>query len=291
MPNTGGLSPGTTILEVTGTKSNDSILISDNGTGAAGNIFVSVAGGQDYMSTGAVSEVAVATGTGNDRVTYEPDGDLQANVNELVFVGSNKKGGGSFQFTVNVTGRVLDGASLGIVGLPDPRKTTSMSVNDTGEVDGSLTAILSTLGGMKSAGGGPEVYNFRSTATIGPDGLVLAGLRGSTRNDVASVSYSGTNDGELDISEQGNGGNYQLSADVYMVPGSTGTVGSMNRPSSIIASGKKDNLQFTIQDGNVPSSVVDLNIFALIQSKSKNDKIKKTANVQSITPGTVTIVS
>jgi hypothetical protein len=76
-----------------------------------------------------------------------------------------------------------------------------------------------------------------------------------------------------------------------MVPGSTGTVGSTNRPSSVTASGKTDTLRFTIQDGTVPSTVVDLNIFAVIQSKSKKDKVTKTSNVQSLTPGTVTVVS
>src|SRR5262249_21788191 len=76
-PNTSTLFPGTTILELTGTKKNDSITITDDGTGAAGNIFISVAGGQDFMSAGTVSEIAVPTGTGSDRVTYELDGDLR----------------------------------------------------------------------------------------------------------------------------------------------------------------------------------------------------------------------
>ena len=68
---------GTTELLITGTKKNDGITISDNGTGTAGNIFVSLSDGQDFMSTGAVTEIAVQTGTGNDKVTYELDGNLQ----------------------------------------------------------------------------------------------------------------------------------------------------------------------------------------------------------------------
>ena len=141
-PSTIGV-PGSTLLLITGTKNNDSISINDNGTGTAGNIFVSLGDGRDYMSTGAVSEIAVATGKGNDRVTYELDGNLQPNVQELVFVGSNvKRGGGSVQFTVNIVGKVLDGASLGIIGVPDAKKTTTMTVNDSGEIDGSLTAGL-----------------------------------------------------------------------------------------------------------------------------------------------------
>jgi hypothetical protein len=129
------------------------------------------------------------------------------------------------------------------------------------------------------------------TAAIGPNGNLLAGLRGSSKRDIANVTYSGTNNGELDINEFGNGGNDQLSADVFMIPGSTGTVGSAMNHSTITASGKQDNLQFTIQDGNIPSSIVDVDIYAVIQSKSKKDKIVRTGNVQSFTQGSVTEVS
>ena len=80
------LTAGTTELLITGTKKNDSISISDNGTGTAGNIFVSLGTGQDYMSTGAVTEISVPTGTGKDHVTYELDGNLQTPNQELVFV-------------------------------------------------------------------------------------------------------------------------------------------------------------------------------------------------------------
>ena len=92
MPST--LHPGTTELFITGTKKNDVISIGDNGTGTAGNIFVSLSGGRTYMSTGAVTEVGVQTGAGSDRVTYELDGNLQASNQELVFIGSGLKTGG-----------------------------------------------------------------------------------------------------------------------------------------------------------------------------------------------------
>ena len=75
IPNT--LVSGTSELLITGTKKNDGITINDNGTGTAGNMFVSLSDGRDFMSTGAVTEVAVSTGTGNDHVTYELDGNLQ----------------------------------------------------------------------------------------------------------------------------------------------------------------------------------------------------------------------
>ena len=289
MPNTGGLFPGTTVLLISGTKKNDSVSISDNGTGKAGNIFVSLGDGRDYMSTGAVSEIGVQTDTGTDRVTYELNGNLQSNVNELVFVGSNaKRGGGSVQFTVNIVGKVLDGASLGIVGVPDARKTTTMNVNDSGEVDGNLTAVLSTLG-PKSPSGGPEVYHFSSSATIGPGGSLVTGLLGSRRNDIASVSYSGTNNGELDVNMFGNGGNDQLGADVFMLPGSVGAVGSAAKHSVLQTSGRKDRIFFAIHRG--ADTTTTTNVFAEIIGTSKKDTSMHTANVTAKTKGTDTIVS
>jgi hypothetical protein len=281
--------PGTTMLLITGTNKNDSISISDNGTGKTGNIFVSLSDGRDYVSTGAVSEIGVATGKGNDRVTYELDGNLQPDVQELVFVGSNaKQGGGSVEFTVNIVGKVLDGASLGIIGFPDPKKTTTMTVNDSGEIDGSLTAVLAPLE-PKSPSGGPEVYNFSSTATIAPDGDLTTGFKGSHKNDIGNVSYSGTNDGEFDVIELGNGGNDQLGADVYMIPGSTGTVGSSSQPSVLQTSGKKDELRFTIHWGT--DSTTATGIFAKVIDTSKKDTSTHTANVTAKTKGSDTIVS
>jgi hypothetical protein len=164
------------------------------------------------------------------------------------------------------------------------------SVHDSGEVDGSPSAGIPDLS-SKSHGGGTEVDHFTSTAAIGPKGNISPGLTGLPKNDVATVSYSGTNNDEFVITAIGDGGNDNLSADVSMFPGSTGTVGTMNSPASIMASGKNDSLQFTIQDGNVPPTVADLNLFAVVQSRSRKDTIKKTTDLQSITPASVTVIS
>jgi len=226
MPN----SPTTTTLTITGTKKNDNIAIIDNGTGTAGNIDVSYSGAVvgAYMSKGAVAQIFVATGAGNDQVTYELDGNLQPGVNEAIVVGSNlKKAGGSIQFT--------------------------------------------------------------STATIGPDGDISTGLIGSKRNDSASVSYKGTNNGELDITEIGNGGNDQLEADVTMVAGSSGTVGQGMFPSYLRASGKKDRLTFTIARGSDFTSTNG--IYAQIFDTSKKDVSLHTPNVTAYTKGMDTILS
>jgi hypothetical protein len=164
-----------------------------------------------------------------------------------------------------------------------------MIVNDPGEIDGFLGTGITYPGTNPAAAGGPEVFQFTSTAAIGPDGQISTGLNGSKRNDSASVSYKGTNNGELDITEIGNGGNDQFEADVTMVAGSTGTVGQGMFPSYLRTSGKKDRLTFTIARGNDLTSTNG--IYAQIFDTSKKDVSLHTANVTAFTKGMDTILS
>lgn len=77
------------------------------------------------------------TGKGTDHVTYELDGNLQPNTSQFVEVGSAKRGGGPVMITVNVVGKVLDQASLVALAFPKFNKKTTMTVNDSGEIDGT----------------------------------------------------------------------------------------------------------------------------------------------------------
>jgi hypothetical protein len=281
------LVPGTMTLVITGTKKNDSISISDNGTEAPGNIFVSANGANDYMSVGAISEVAVETGPGKDHVAYELDGNLQSTYEELVLAGSDlKKGGGSLQLTVNIVGKVLTGSTLAVLEESDPSKPTTMTVNDSGDVDGFLETAMRTLKNP-SASKGSETYSFHSTAAIGTSGEIASYLVGSSRKDVGSISYSGTNNGEVQIGETGNGGGDQLEADVFMAPGSTGTVGSSALHSKLKGTGK-DKLRFTIDRGT--DSTSKTGIYADVVGTSKKDATVRTANVASMTKGSDMIV-
>ena len=279
---------GTSELLITGTKKNDGITINDNGTGTAGNMFVSLSDGRDFMSTGAVTGVDVITGTGSDHVTYELDGNLLTSNQELVFVGSGvKKGGGTLQLTVNIAGSLLDSSSLSVIGIPDPKKPTTMTVNESGEIDGSLTAGISTLGANHFKPG-PVKLSLQSTGTIGTSGTLDTGAVGGKKNDVAKIAYSGTNNGQIDVFELGNGGSDNLSADIFMIPGSTGSVGAGNNRSIVEGSGK-DQLSFTVEQGT--DTTTTSNIFAQIIGKSKKDKVTHTANVIVNTKGKVTLAT
>lgn len=277
---------GTSELVIMGTKKNDGITINDNGTGTAGNIFVSLSDGRDFMSTGAVTGIEVITGTGSDQVTYELDGNLQTPNQELVFVGSGvKKGGGALQFTVNIVGAINDGSNLVVLAEPDAKKLTTMSVNDSGAIDGSLSTGISTFGETKLKPG-PENFNLQSTGTIGPNGILDTGSIGGSHNDVAKISYSGTNNGAIELFEFGDGGRDTLSADVFMVPGSTGTVGTSKNEAEVEGSGK-DNLSFTVEEGT--DTTTTTNIFAEVIGKTKKDRVIHTANVLVKTKGSVTL--
>ena len=188
---------------------------------------------------------------------------------------------------VNIVGKILDGTNLVVLAEPDPRKPTAMTVNETGEVDGTLTAGISPLSGSKVKFG-PESYKFQSTATIGPSGVLNVGMFGGTHNDVANVTYSGTNDGEFALDLIGAGGSDQLSADVFMIPGSTGTVGTPTNNAIVKGSGK-DRLRFTIEQGTDTTSTT--NVFAQAIGTTRKDKIVHTANVSVKTKGAVSLVS
>ena len=130
--------------------------------------------------------------------------------------------------------------------------------------------------------------SLQSTGTIGPNGIFDAGAIGGKKNDVAKITYSGTNNGEIDVFELGNGGSDNLSADIFMIPGSTGSVGKSNNQSTVEGSGK-DQLSFTVEQGN--DTTTTSNIFAQIIGKSKKDKVTHTANVIVNTKGKVTLAT
>src|SRR5262249_3949529 len=158
------------------------------------------------------------------------------------------------------------------LGITDPTKPTIMNVNDSGDVDGTLAAILGTSLGSPSSNhkAGPATYNFQSTGDIGTDGRLTGGAAGGTSNDNVSVSYSGTNNGEIDVDGIGNGGNDQINIDVAMLSGSTGNVGASTNDKSQVSGGTGKNvLRFTIERGTDTTSTTG--IFAELNSTSKKD--------------------
>jgi hypothetical protein len=287
IPNTPN--PGQTELLITGTKKNDGIVIKDDGTNDPGNISVSLSNGTDFTSVNAINSIEVAAGTGKDNVLYELDGDLEPNLERDVLVGSGaKNGGGTVQFTVNIVGKILARSDLLILGTADQTKTTTMTLNDSGLIDGELTAGILAASNGKSSKAGPERLFFSSTAEIDAAGQLTAGLLGTKKNDTADVEYSGKNNGEIDINEMGNGGSDQLTANIDMSAVSNGTVGESSDKATVSGAGH-DLLTFRIRRGTDSTSTTGIN--ATILGSSRKDKLVHTANVISATSGSDTIVS
>ena len=67
---------GSTDLVITGHEGADVINVADNGTGAAGNITVTLGDGSTYTSQGAISTIEVLAKGGNDQVNYNLTGTL-----------------------------------------------------------------------------------------------------------------------------------------------------------------------------------------------------------------------
>jgi hypothetical protein len=122
---------------------------------------VSTSSGQDFTSTGAVTAIDVATGNGNDHVTYELESSLTTPNQELVFVGSGARNGrGTVQFTFNIVGAIEDGSNLVALAVPGAKNPTMLTVNDSGEIDGDFSAGTSLFGETKIKPG-PEKFSER----------------------------------------------------------------------------------------------------------------------------------
>jgi hypothetical protein len=287
IPNTPN--PGLTELAITRSKKNDGIIIKDDGTNTPGNISVSLNNGTDFTSVNAISVIEVGTGTGKDNVLYELDGDLEPNVERDLIVGSgSKNGGGTVQFTANIAGRILAKSDLLILGAADQTKTTTMTVNDSGEIDGELSTGLFAASNGKSTKAGPQRFFFSSTAEISGAGQITTGIIGTKKNDTADIEYSGKNNGEIDVNEMGNGGSDQLTANIDMSAVSNGTVGESSDKATVSGAGH-DLLSFRIRRGTDSTSTTGIN--ATILGSSRKDKLVHTANVISATSGSDTIVS
>jgi hypothetical protein len=290
------MAPGEYELLITGTKKNDSISISDNGTGTSGNMFVSTGSGIDYTSQHAISMVGVATGGGTDNVTYELDGNLLSTQPEVVLaasggsseIGKTIRGGGSLHFTANIVGRVGVGASLTVGAFSDPKAPTAVAINDSGEIDGTLEGGVVPAKGIFSKVSGNVVFNLNATSTIGTGGELSAVAYGGSKTNSLNASYFGTNQGDLSVEEFGYGAKDNITSDLEMTSTSTGTVGA-DSEGAVAAYGKKARAQFTILRGADSTSTTGIQ--AVIVTESKKSVASQTGNVQNETAGSDTIIT
>ena len=288
-------------LTITGTSRNDSITIVDDGKQAAGSLRVSTGNGLAYISQHPVGTILISTGAGKDTVSYQLPGGLQPKVQEGLIAasggtpyGSGKaiKGGGTLKATVSIAGTIPSDSSLLTFAGTDPRAATSMSVIDSGTIDGDLTVGVANFasGAMLTPGkAGPVTFNLSSSAEIGSGGsLTVFGIGGKSRNAM-DVSYTGTNNGRLTTIEQSAGAKDSLAATVGMTAGSTGTVGTTTSPAQVGSTGKGANVRFAVFRG--ADSTTKTGINAQVTMSAKKSTIAHTANVQNLAIGTETVIT
>ncbi len=257
---------GYTELDVLGSKSGQSITINDNGSSAVGNVTVSVANGQSYVSHGDISVIKVQDGAGADNVTYNLTGTLTAPQSVLINLGP-----GNNQFTGNIAGAIntSNGLDLEVYGGSG---NDSIVVNQTGVTEaGTFVPYL-------QGGAGKNTLAYNGTGNIAANASVSPEFAGGPGSDTITSNYSGQIDGNYmyNLSIGAGTGTENISDNVFVGAGSTGTVGtSASQPAAIKAGKGKDTIRFAIASD--PTSTAQIN--AAILGGSGKDVITRSSNV------------
>jgi hypothetical protein len=257
---------GYTELDVMGSKMGQSITINDNGSTAPGNVTVSVTNGQSYVSQGDISVIKVQDGSGPDNVTYNLTGTLTAPQSVLINLGA-----GSNQFTGNIAGAIntSNGLDLEVYGGAG---NDNMVVNETGAVEAG--AFVPYLQG----GAGRNALTFNGTGNIAAGASISPEFAGGPGSDTIVSNYSGQIDGNYmyNLSVGAGSGTENISDNVLVGAGSTGTVGSSATSPAAIKAGKgNDTIRFAIASD--PTSTAQINAAILVGSGK--DVITRSSNV------------
>jgi hypothetical protein len=244
----------TSVVEMSGTllirgdaRAND-IVIKDNGQNAAGNITVTV-DGVTTTSVGNISTIVVRSGNQDDTVSYQLTGDLAASATRNIRV---LLGNGSDTFTGSLGGDVLTGANL----------------------------HLAVFGGN-----GKDTLNFNAADSdiagatdVTPSASVSVALHGGNGKDTVGFGYAGLLNGLLSLTATGGNGKDQISGNLTVNPGSTGSLEARVRGGN-----GKDDLTLMVHDnsgagGN--STLTELS--AKIDGGRGKDTFLKTDNVEAV---------
>jgi hypothetical protein len=275
-----GNSQGVPTLLVLGTNSADVINITDNGTGAAGNITVTLGNGATYTTQTAVSEVEVMSRGGNDHISYTLTGPLVAERTVLVDLGS-----GSDQFMGNVNGAIDNTAGLDME-VYAGSGTDVMTINQTGPVlEGTFIPFL-------SGGSGKDTMTFNGTGPINANAILNPALAAGSGKDTIVSNYSGTIDGTYayNMMIKGGTGTDDITNDIHVGPGSEGSVGTgITTPALIKAGRGLEHIHYAV---TVDPTGTGAQIYAELTGVHGHDTVERTANVlDDASPERDTIIS
>ena len=223
-------SAGVATLFITGTNKNDVITINDNGTGAVGNITVTVGNGNVYTTQAGIAQIELLGKGGNDTVTYNLSGDLVAPRVVLADLGA-----GNDKFTGNLIGAInsSSGLDLEVYGSAGNDTMTTNQVGST--LVGNAVVYF-----QGDAGNDTLTYNglgqIASGASFSPE------FSGGAGNDTIRSTFAGVINGYYmyNLTADGGAGNDKISANVTVGAGSTGSVGSSTSTPAAIDGGDRE---------------------------------------------------
>jgi hypothetical protein len=256
---------GNTLIVTAPTTANqpgETITILDNGGTGVNNIVA--ASGTTFVPNVHIDNVFVSTGRGNDRVSYNLTGDLLGSR----FIGVSL-GAGRDRFNAVVRRDLRSGASLNV-------NVSGGGGNDTlrmTQIGSLLPGSLVAFGA--SGGAGDDNLAFQSTnlVTVNQGSAVLLNLAGGRGVDSINGTYSGQQNGVLNIAADGGGGDDNVFVDFEIFPGSRGVVA----PSRVGGAAGNDQLTFIIRNRGTGFSGNQL-----LDGGSGFDRCQRTNDVISI---------
>jgi hypothetical protein len=233
---------GSTLLiqgPVTPVRTNEHIFIFDNGSGGPNNVTAFCKA--PFFPNVPISRVMVQTGAGDDRVSYNMTSNLVVPREVDVSLGA-----GNDQFGAMLRWNILTGGSLTL-------NVNGNSGNDRLEATmiGSLAA--NTALRLNFDGGpGSNILNVFSASfvNVGVGASVGINLTGNGFADHIFSQYQGQMNGSYSVNASGGRGVNNITADIEMAPGSTGTV----LPSRLTGGPLDDTLTFVVHNPGTASS-------------------------------------
>ncbi len=229
---------GYTELDIKGTNLGDTMTIDDNGTALPGNVTVTLGNGTTYTTKTGVSVVELEDGSGSDNVTFNLTGTLTSAQSILLNLGN-----GNNQFTGNIAGDINVAGGLDLEVYGGVGNDTEV-VNQTGATEvGAFVPYL-------SGGGGNNTLTYNGTSTIAANASVSPEFQGGPKSDTITSNYAGQDDGNYmyNLSVGAGAGTENITNNVYLTAGSTGTVGySPTQPATIKAGKGNDTISYNIQ--------------------------------------------
>ena len=259
---------GFTSLVITGTNKADTIAITDNGTGQAGNLSVKLGDGSTYTSKAGIQVIQVLGKGGNDKIRYDLTGDLI--VSQILLVDGSA---GNDKFTANLDANINNPHGLDIESYGGAGNDT-MVINQRGAIlQGSLISYL-------EGASGNDKLDFKGTGPVATGASIVPEFSGGAGNDRITSQYAGMIQGNFiyNLSIDGGAGNDNIVSNIDIAAGSTGTVGSTSAtPAAVQGGAGNDKIRFAV---NLAPTVSNVAVNAVALGGPGKDQISRTSNVE-----------